>query len=347
VIASIMGAPDDGRDSNLVKWRLSDERVDSCDSTLAWNGWVLGDFKRNPVVLLAHDSYVDKSLPIGEDVGVYMDPTEKALMGITRFVSQEIAGKDSLEARAVRWVLAGFLRAVSVGFEPIEWKVAEDRDNGESWWVPIDFVKQTLREYSVTPVPATPNALADGRGFAGMKPEEVERFAQDIELALDGAGWLALPRATLEEMRRGARGTRVQVDIAGSSFVVARAEDMPTDQGDPGDVDGDGEEQMKCPACGYSGPESDFVMATADRTAPAAAAVDDARLATMAALPSDLLVAELHRRHRAAKPAPASIGTLDAASEPGHAVAENVRVAQVVTAAMEAMDAQVAGRLPE
>lgn len=367
VVADVTKSTDNNRDEHISKWLLSNERVDSYDTTLAWDGWMLGDFRRNPVVLLAHDSYVDKALPIGEDIGVFMDPTRQALMGLTRYASQELAGPETLEARAIRWILAGLLRACSVGFEPVEWVVAEDRDTGDSWFVPVDFIRQILREYSITPVPANPDSLQDGRAFAGMKPAEVERFAADIENMLDGAGWLALPRATLEQMRGAIRGTRMQVEVGGSSFVVMRADDVNADPTAPnpptGDEKTDAEdeladqgEEMKCPACGFIAPENDFVMnGNPARATPTA--LSDGDVAALALLPTEMLAAELHRRHHVsrstratAEPAPAvataePVRTLDVTIEAGKA-AVNARAAQVAAEVNRVLDARAAGRLP-
>ncbi len=348
VIAEITASRDDNtRDPHISRWLLSNERVDSYDSTLAWSGWDLPDFKRNPTVLLAHDSDATRSLPIGEDVGVYMDPARKALMGITRYVSQELAGRDSLEARAVRWVIAGFLRAVSVGFEPIEYQVAEERDDGQSWFVPMDFKRQALKEYSVVPVPANPDALGEGRGFANMTPQDVEMFAQDIERSLDGAGWLAVPRAQLEQMRTALRGTRMQIDLGGEMFIVGRAADMGSNGGDMKAGDGNGEADGegissggamdKCPACGYKGLSSEFDTASPDATVEDPSAEEQQKAA---ALSTAALVLELRKRH----------AKLDSQRTHSNADADDdVSAAQVaveVLEAVEAIEGFEAGRLP-
>lgn len=330
VIASVMSSKDEARDPMVSRWLLSNQRVDSYDSTLAWDGWELGDYKHNPQVLLAHNSGVDFGiLPIGEDVGAYVDPQRKALMGVTRYVSQELAGKESVEARAVRWVKAGFLRAVSVGFEPMEYEVAKDRDDGASMFVPMDFKRQALREYSVVPVPANPDALMDGRGFANMKPEDVENFAEDIERSLDGAGWLTLPRSMLEQIRSSVRGTRVQVDVGGSSFVVARAdeipdivspaEDQPAEEAAPVLEE---EESLKCPACGYSAPSSDFGGEPSTEEQPA------------------------EEQPEAAEERAGKTVILDGTVQPCDAPSRETLAARIAAEVKEALDARALGRLP-
>lgn len=362
VVADVTSQADDGtRDDFLSRWTLSNARVDSYNSTLAWDGWKLGDFKRNPVVLLAHDSYVEKALPIGEDVGAFMDPVRKALIGLTRYVSQSLAGPETLEARAVRWIKARFLRAVSVGFEPLKWEVNEERDDPSSWFVAVDFLEQALREYSPTPVPANPDSLADGRAFKGLSSDDIAKFADDIERALDGEQWLAVPRATLEQMRSAIRGTRMQVEVAGGAFVLARADDpvftrdengvnqegVPDDPQSPiapAEADDDPEERMKCPACGYEGPESQFLMpdmgGETEKAAPTAAQMELAAL-----LSDEALSAEIHRRHHA-KHGTRMNGALDSAAQPVNAAEQVARAAALVGPVIDAMDAQANGRLP-
>jgi hypothetical protein len=245
------GAPDDVRDAGVAaleadsddqsdivsRATISTERVDSYDSTLAVDGWEHADFRKNPVVLFAHESH---KLPIGRDIGVFADMEKRALIGVTRFVSEKL-GRE--EAKVGKWVAARMLNATSVGFEPLEWEVAEDRDDGESWFVPVNFLRQALREYSYTPIPANPDCLVDARAFEGLGVDMTD-FRRMIEEALDGTEAFYIPRRTLLELKRSVVGTTIVMDLGKLGTFTVRDER----------ADGD----LVCPACGHEGPAADF-----------------------------------------------------------------------------------------
>lgn len=143
-------AGDDAED--LYPVTLSDGSVDRHGDTVNPTGWDLKAFEKNPVLLWAHDS---RSLPIGSVVNVRSEGP--ALRGEMKFAKHAFAQdvKGLVDSK--------ILRSVSVGFRPVEWKIAEDRDDGESWVPPIDFQKQELLELSIVPIPANPNALIDSK----------------------------------------------------------------------------------------------------------------------------------------------------------------------------------------
>ncbi len=116
-------------------------------------------------------------------------------------------------------VAGGFLNAVSVGFNPTEWQPARERQNG------LDFLKQTLLEHSVVPIPAHPDALVQARS----KGIDTGLMRSWTEKALDvlSAG-ASDPRVPLL-MR-----LRAQSDPTGRKFFAAMGDlKMPTK--DPGD----------------------------------------------------------------------------------------------------------------
>ncbi len=244
----------------LQGWTLSTKRVDSYKDTVDADGWMTEDFGHNPVVLFAHKS---DALPVGRDMGVWIDPG-KALKGVTRFASPDVY---AFGATVGKLVAAGFLNAVSVGFEPVEFEVSEERSDENDWFPSFDFKKQILREYSVVPIPANMDALADGRTKAGIDLSPIVQWAEEIlDTRSDG---LFLPRAYVENLRRAGLGgkqiaARAAADV-GAFFVKADAEaespnlDVPTDAETPSSGSAattgplDKGAACTCPSCGWEG----------------------------------------------------------------------------------------------
>ncbi len=92
---------------------------------------------------------------------------------------------------------SGFLNAVSVSWDPIDWSFSQDRGRAGG----IDFKRQELLEVSQVPVPAAPGALIAARS-AGIDTAPMHEW---LERALDTGGLQMLPRAEVEELRRAAK----------------------------------------------------------------------------------------------------------------------------------------------
>jgi HK97 family phage major capsid protein/HK97 family phage prohead protease len=124
---------------------MSDGSVDRMGDVIDPNGWLLDNFRRNPVALFGHDP----SFPIGKwsDVGV----RRGALTG--RLDLLDPVSDRQREIKAA--VDAGVLRAVSVGFHPSKYEPLEGSKNGG-----LHFLEQELVECSLVSVPANANALA-------------------------------------------------------------------------------------------------------------------------------------------------------------------------------------------
>lgn len=120
---------------------LSDATKDRMGDIIDPKGWVLDNFKDNPIALFNHNS----SFPIGhwEDVKIQGSRLIGKLKLAARGTSDRIDEIISL-------VEQGILRAVSVGFSPIERKPLEDG---------IRYTKQELIETSLVSVPANPAAV--------------------------------------------------------------------------------------------------------------------------------------------------------------------------------------------
>lgn len=254
---------DEGVSDIVARAKISTERVDTYKSTLNVEGWELSDYKRNPVVLFAHESW---ELPVGRDIGAFADLDVRALYGITRFVGPAL-GED--EAKVGRWVAAGMLNATSVGFMPLEWEVDEERDDGESWWLPIRYLRQALHEYSWVPVPANADCLVDGRAAEKMGISKRE-LREMLEQALDSSEVFYIPRAQLLQLKRSNLGASIAVDMGALGVFdvrlmteqVINQEPSSAAPSDEQRADGD----LACPACGHEGPAAEFATEKAADT---------------------------------------------------------------------------------
>lgn len=127
---------------------VSTGATDRMNESLDPAGADMKNFKKNPVVLFAHN-YSEP--PIGKALWIKKDG--KGLLSKVQFAktafAEEIFGlyKD------------GFMNSFSVGFQPTEWEDNNDK-SGKSKKPDRVYTKWELLEYSAVPVPANPEALA-------------------------------------------------------------------------------------------------------------------------------------------------------------------------------------------
>lgn len=151
--------------ARTVEFTITTSNVDRDNDTIAADGWELAEFLKNPVVLWAHQY---DGLPIGRAVDV--TSTANGLVSRMQFPPK---GLHAFADTVFEMLKGGFLNAVSVGFKP---KLAERNDDRGG----IDFLRQSLLEYSVVPVPANADALIVARS----KGIDVEPLVQWAEQAL-------------------------------------------------------------------------------------------------------------------------------------------------------------------
>lgn len=150
-----LGEPASEAASRVRRFVASDESVDSYNSVISAEGWDLERYSKNPVVLFGHASWAH---PIGKGNAFIED--KKLMLDVT-FLPEDV---NPMADRTMRILDEGLMGA-SVGFDPLEWEVDEERETGdEDWWnVPLKYTKQRLLEVSVVTLPANENALPEGR----------------------------------------------------------------------------------------------------------------------------------------------------------------------------------------
>lgn len=138
-----------------IRFIGSDESVDRDGDTISIDGWELGNYIKNPVVLYAHDRF---GMPVGK-ADVTVDRLARQLIFDVKFPSIAELSSDptnpsehALMVDAIyNMAKSGILNTVSVGFRGIEY---EPTATGRS------YTKQELMEVSIVPIPANPNAVA-------------------------------------------------------------------------------------------------------------------------------------------------------------------------------------------
>lgn len=172
----------------IVRYVLSDDSVARDGHTINTRGWVLENYLRNPVFMWAHDTSLP---PIGRLLDVPV--INGKLMGDVEYMDAEVSPfADTI----FRMVKAQYLNAVSVSWDPLEWKYSQDKSRMGG----IDFLRQDLLEVSQVPVPALASALATARAN-GINTAPISDWASRV---LDEGGMVMVPRLQLENLRSAA-----------------------------------------------------------------------------------------------------------------------------------------------
>lgn len=130
-----------------LEFVLSDATIDRYGDIIEPDGWVLANFKKNPIALFGHRS----DFPVGTWSKLRVDGGR--LIGKLQLAAK---GTSARLDELISLVEQGILRAVSVGFHPIKSEpLDKDRPYG-----PQRYTKQELVETSLVAVPANPAALS-------------------------------------------------------------------------------------------------------------------------------------------------------------------------------------------
>lgn len=143
---------------DIIAAVASSGSMDRDGDILVPSGWELDNFRKNPVLLWAHDSY---SLPIGKatDIGIVGNEL--------KFNAKFAESENEFAGKVAKLMRGGFLNSFSVGFIP------KERDEGGR------MSKMELLEISVVNVPANAEAL-NNRDFKAFE-EEVKNMKQEPE----------------------------------------------------------------------------------------------------------------------------------------------------------------------
>lgn len=173
-------------DGRAFQFVISTESEDRYRDTIAVNGWDTANFLRGGPgpVLWCHDYW---TMPVAKSPAVR--PIGPALVADAIFPTRDLHPMGYLCGELYA---AGYMKAVSVGFDPQEWKYDEKRSG-------YDFLVQELLEFSCVNVPANPEALI----VAAQKGLDLSPLDSWARAALDhaaGEAVLPIPKAKLEAL---------------------------------------------------------------------------------------------------------------------------------------------------
>lgn len=154
-------------ETRSVDFVISTASVDRMGDTVSVDGWKLDTYRKNPVVLWAHDASM---LPIAKASNVRVE--DGKLKARAEFAPKEMSGMANAVFEMIR---GGFLSATSVGFAPLKYAFSEAADRKFG----IDFIEQELLEFSIVPIPANSEALIEARS-AGIDIEPVREWATKL-----------------------------------------------------------------------------------------------------------------------------------------------------------------------
>jgi HK97 family phage prohead protease len=175
---------DGGKEGEVITFKASTAGVKRDGLLIDQEGWMLENYRKNPVVLWAHD-YLGKYLPVGKTMRVEVE-------GDTLMADILFDQADDFARQIERKYRTGFLNAVSVGWTVEEFKPSK---GGSAPTV----TKAELLDISAVPVPGDPDALME-REFRALQSLFTER-SQDEPDERDGQDETLLEDDLATELR--------------------------------------------------------------------------------------------------------------------------------------------------
>lgn len=212
LIKDYVGVKAVDQESRTADFIISDGEVDRDRDVIAVGGWDLKSFKKNPVVLWAHNS---SQPPIGVATRIRRDGSQ--LVSTAKFSEENPMGD-----LVFRMINEKMLRASSVGFRPLKFNFVGDTEDEERRGG-IDFLKQELLEWSIVPIPANPRAIIQLHGL-GVDTRPLKEWAEqvlDLHEEIKGLGvndleeaWKIVSRSgTVFDMKLGDKDSNLEIDI--------------------------------------------------------------------------------------------------------------------------------------
>lgn len=145
---------------NEIEMIGTTEGVDRDNEVLSMDGWDVKNYKKNPVVLEAHNYWEP---PVARTTKLTIDG--KKMIFKIEFPPEGVYPRADLFRKLYK---LGFMKASSVGFIPAEYKLGNGQDEPRR-----TFLKQELTEISLVTVPANPQALLSEKSIIDAQEKGV------------------------------------------------------------------------------------------------------------------------------------------------------------------------------
>ncbi|MDD5062662.1 MAG: hypothetical protein PHN44_10335, partial [Candidatus Marinimicrobia bacterium] len=155
---------------------------DRYHDTIDQNGWQLENFRKNPVVLWAHDY---GQPPVAKSVNVWVE--EGKLKSRDQFTPRDLYPFGFMVFELYK---NGFLNAKSVGFQPITYAFNNETDG-------VEYYTQELLEHSCVPVPANPEALVSAKSM-GIDLLPLKSWAEKVLDTWNDEKGIWIPKKDIE-----------------------------------------------------------------------------------------------------------------------------------------------------
>lgn len=156
---------------------FSTESIDRDGDIIRQRGLDFEAFKKNPVVLFAHNS---RDLPIGRAMKIFQTQNRTRSIAVDRFTPRDL---NPLGDTVFQMLTAEtpFLNAASIGFRPKQFERREGltEEEEQQFFIPTDFQVSEKLEHSIVPVPANAEALQGAKSI-GIDLIPIKRWAEQI-----------------------------------------------------------------------------------------------------------------------------------------------------------------------
>jgi len=162
-------------DDGSVRFRLTEKKIDRYGEVVLPKGAVLKNYKKNPIVLWAHN-FGKTQVPIGR---VRMDSVEITNDFFDADIEFDDEGEDDFAKMIADKVKNGFINAGSIGFRAIDISKEPVVEGQTS----VTHKKWELLEFSIVPIPALASSLAK-REWAEFA-DKCKEFNHPIDSVVD------------------------------------------------------------------------------------------------------------------------------------------------------------------
>lgn len=169
-------------EERIIEFTNSTPTQDRYHDTIDQNGWQLENFRKNPVVLWAHDY---GQPPVAKSVNVWVE--EGKLKSRDQFTPRDLYPFGFMVFELYK---NGFLNAKSVGFQPITYAFNNETDG-------VEYYTQELLEHSCVPVPANPEALVSAKSM-GIDLLPLKSWAEKVLDTWNDEKGIWIPKKDIE-----------------------------------------------------------------------------------------------------------------------------------------------------